>query len=451
MSIPTHAVGIFVYKEVRYVSVMISSVEHGSKAYKKGLKKGDLLLKINSNEIQDVLDYRFYIMNKKLSLEIMRDGKTFEVKIKKDEFADIGLEFETYLMDEQRHCKNKCVFCFIDQLPNGLRSSLYFKDDDSRMSFLFGNYITLTNITEHEVERIIKMHISPINISVHTTNPELRVKMMKNKNAGQSLDIMYKLAQAGTKLNCQIVLCPGLNDGDELRRSLADLTELCPAVQSVAVVPIGITKYRDGLDKLSGFDANSAAQTIDLIDEFGDICEKKFGDRIVYASDEFYLKSKRPLPEREFYGDFAQLENGVGMCTLMKSEFFAAVESEEQSEINRHVTIATGTGFEPVMNEMVDTAKQKWHNLKCNVIGVKNDFFGHDINVSGLIVGQDLINQLKGKALGDELLLPASMFRSESDIMLDDTSVEDIERELGVKVRICQNDGYELLNSILGE
>ncbi len=433
------------------MSVVISGAEPASAAFKKGIRKGDVLVKVNGNPIEDVLDYRFHIMNKRLSLDVLRDGRLINVKIKKDEFTDLGLEFETYLMDRQQHCKNKCVFCFIDQLPKGLRSSLYFKDDDSRMSFLFGNYITLTNISEHEVDRIIEMHISPINISVHTTDPDLRVKMMKNPNAGKSLDILYRLAKSGTKLNCQIVLCPDINDGAELRKSLTDLTALCPSVQSIAVVPVGITKYRHGLEKLHGFDEKSAGDTIDLVDEFGDMCLEKYGDRIVYASDEFYLKSNRPLPEREFYGDFAQLENGVGMCTLMKSEFTDAVESEERAVQKRSITVATGTGFAPIMNEMVDRAKQKWHNLDCNVVGVKNDFFGHDINVSGLITGQDLINQLKCENLGDELLLPDSMFRSEGDIMLDDTSVEDVERELGVKVRICRNDGYELLNQMLGE
>ncbi len=433
------------------MSVVIAKVEQGSLAERKGVLSGDLLLSINSNEIDDVLDYRFHIVNKRLKLRLLRDGKERTVTIRKQEQEDIGLDFDTYLMDKQQSCRNKCIFCFIDQLPKGLRESLYFKDDDSRMSFLFGNYITLTNISEHEVDRIIKMHISPINVSVHTTNPELRVRMMKNRHAGEALDILYRLAEAGTKLNCQLVLCPDINDGAELERSLADLTALYPSVQSVAVVPVGITKYREGLEELKTYTPETAANVIDIMERVGDRCLAEFGTRLVYASDEFYLKAGRPLPDADFYEEFAQLENGVGMCTLMKTQFAEALADIEADDRRRELSIATGLGFLPLMREMVDTAMQKWHNLDVKVYGIVNDFFGHDIDVSGLVTGRDLIAQLKGQPLGERLLLPACMFRSEGDLMLDDTSKEDIEQALNVPVRLTANDGYELLEALLEE
>ena len=433
------------------MSVVIAKVEQGSLAERKGVLSGDILLSINSNVIDDVLDYRFHIVNKRLKLRLLRDGKERAVTIRKQDWEDIGLDFDTYLMDKQQSCRNKCIFCFIDQLPKGLRESLYFKDDDSRMSFLFGNYITLTNISEHEVDRIIKMHISPINVSVHTTNPELRVQMMKNRHAGEALDILYRLAEAGTKLNCQLVLCPDINDGAELERSLADLTALYPSVQSVAVVPVGITKYREGLEELKTYTPETAANVIDIMERVGDRCLAEFGTRLVYASDEFYLKSGRPLPDADFYEEFAQLENGVGMCTLMKTQFAEALADIEADDCRRELSIATGLGFLPLMREMVDTAMQKWHNLDVKVYGIVNDFFGHDIYVSGLVTGRDLIAQLKGRPLGERLLLPACMFRSEGDLMLDDTSKEDIEQALNVTVRLTANDGYELLEAMLEE
>ncbi len=433
------------------MSVLITNVDDGSLAKRKGILSGDMLLSVNGNEISDVLDYRFHIVNKKLKLRLLRDGKERAVTIRKDEQEDIGLDFETYLMDKQQSCRNKCIFCFIDQLPKGLRESLYFKDDDSRMSFLFGNYITLTNISEHEVDRIIKMHISPINVSVHTTNPELRVRMMKNRHAGEALDILYRLANAGTKLNCQLVLCPDINDGAELERSLADLTALYPSVQSVAVVPVGITKYREGLEELKNYTPETAEKVLDIMERVGEECFEKYGTRLVYASDEFYLKAGRPLPDADFYEEFAQLENGVGMCTLMKSQFADALDGSESDGRKREVSIATGLGFLPLMREMVDTAMQKWHNLDVKVYGIVNDFFGHDIDVSGLVTGRDLIAQLKGQPLGERLLLPSCMFRSEGDLMLDDVSKEDIEQALNVPVRLTANDGYELLEALLHE
>lgn len=432
------------------MSVKIDSVDSGSICDKYGIKAGDLLVSINGNEIIDVLDYQFHAMESKVLLTYERNGIQQSVNIKKQPYDELGLNFCTYLMDEQKKCKNKCVFCFIDQLPKGMRDSLYFKDDDSRLSFLFGNYITLTNISDHEIDRIIKMHISPINISVHTTNPELRNKMMKNRFAGDSLKVLYKLALAGTKINCQLVLCPGWNDGDELSRSLEDLTQLFPSVQSIAAVPVGITKYREGLEKLEPYDKIGALNTIKIIDEYGEKCKEKFGTRLVYAADEFYLKAEQAMPSEEYYEEYAQLDNGVGMCTLLRSEFTEAVSSEEtQLCEKRRVSIATGAAAYPLLNDLVDIAKKKCHNLECKVYKIENNFFGKLITVAGLITGQDLIEQLSGKNLGDTLLLPSCMFRSQGDIMLDNMSVEDIEKALNVKVRITQNDGYDLLSALL--
>ena len=433
------------------MSVLVAQVEPRSPAARKGVKAGDLLLSVNGNEIEDVLDYRFYIVNEKLTLRLLREGKEITVTLRKREEDDPGLLFDTYLMDRQQSCRNQCIFCFVDQLPKGLRDTLYFKDDDSRMSFLFGNYITLTNLTEHEVERIIRLHISPINVSVHTTNPELRVKMMKNRFAGDSLKILYRLAEAGTKLNCQIVLCPGYNDGEELDRTLRDLTGLCPAVQSIAVVPVGLTRYREGLAPLQKVTPEIAAAVLDQLETAGEDCLRRFGSRVVYASDEFYLKAGRPLPDATYYGDFDQLENGVGMCALMKKEFAEAVEDTPADDLPRSLSVATGMGFYALLQEMIDCAKQKWHNLDSRVYGIVNDFFGHDINVSGLITGRDLIAQLKGKPLGDRLLLPACMFRSEGDVTLDDVSVEQIEQALNVRVVQTSGGGYELLAALLEE
>jgi len=431
--------------------VKIISVNKESPAELAGISPGELLISINSNEINDILDYRFYETSKNLSIVIKNNKQNSRtVTIRKGEYESIGLEFETYLMDKQLSCRNKCIFCFIDQLPKGMRKSLYFKDDDSRLSFLFGNYITLTNMSEHDVDRIIKMHISPINISVHTTNPELRVKMMGNRFAGKSLDILYRLAAAGIKINSQLVLCRGVNDGDELNRSLTDLGALYPSVQSIALVPLGITKYRDGLYPLEPYDQPSADAVVQTVERYGNQFESDYGQRVCYAADEFYLKAQRPIPPAEFYGDFDQLENGVGLMANLKQEFEQALIDFKAPAENRHVTMVTGTAVYPFLNELLDELRIKCHNLICNVVPIRNNFFGHTINVTGLITGGDIIEQLNGMILGDELLLPNVMLRREGDVFLDDVSLEDLQRELQVKITAVPNDGYELLNAILG-
>ena len=430
------------------MAVKIYNVTKDSHAEKAGIKSGETLLKINSNEIVDVLDYRFYQVNRNLSLEISDGENTRTVEITKGEYDEIGLEFETYLMDEQHSCRNKCIFCFIDQLPKGLRKSLYFKDDDSRLSFLFGNYITLTNITEHEIERIIKMHISPINVSVHTTNPELRCKMMNNRFAGDALKNLKRFADAGITLNCQIVACPGINDGDELLRTMRDLENL--GVEMTAIVPVGLTAYREGLYPLVPYNKETAAQTLDLIESYGDMCKEKHGRRIFFAGDEFYILAEREIPAPEFYEDFSALEDGVGMIAYLTDDVKWALDELEYDEKPNHtVTVACGTGVYPFMKKIMAMINEKFPNITINTQPIKNNFFGGGVNVSGLVTGGDLIAQLKEKNIGERLIIPSSMLRFENDLFLDDISTDDVERELNVELVAVNNNGTDLVNAII--
>ncbi len=431
------------------MSVIVSNVIKNSPAYKIGLQSGDTLVSLNNNAIIDVLDYRFYQNEKKVVVEFINfSGKLCKKTVKKSETEELGLEFETYLMDKQKSCKNKCVFCFIDQLPKGLRESLYFKDDDSRLSFLFGNYITLTNVTEHEIDRIIKMHISPVNISVHTTNPELRVRMMRNKTAGEVLSIIDRLNDAGIVMNCQLVLCPGMNDGDELRRTLNDLITK-ENIRCIAAVPVGLTKYRDNLEKLIPFDKEKAGDTLDIIDEFGKKCIEKYGERRVYGADEFYILAEREMPSAEFYGDFLQLENGVGLWSLLYSEATEAIKETVYQGSPKTVSIATGVAAYPLIKNIAKMIEEHSNGLKCNVYEIKNEFFGENITVAGLITGNDIINQLKGKELGEKLLIPSVMLRHENDMFLDNVTVEELENTLNINVVPVNNDGYELVDAVL--
>ena len=431
------------------MSVIIESVEKGSPAFKAGIKSGDTLLSINAQEIVDVLDYRFYQNERKLKIEfINKKGKLIKKTVRKSSEAELGLCFETYLMDKQHSCKNKCIFCFIDQLPKGLRKSLYFKDDDSRLSFLFGNYITLTNLTEHEIARIIKMHISPVNISVHTTDPELRVKMMKNKHAGEVLGIMDRFDAAGIKMNCQLVWCPGVNAGDALKKTLEDLTAL-KNVGCIAAVPVGITKYRDGLEPLTPYNKQTAEATLDILEFYGEKTLKENGFRRVFGSDEFYIMAERPIPNSAFYEDFLQLENGVGLWALLRDEAHRAIEDAPVDTPTRRISIATGVSAAKLMQEIIDLLCKKCHNLSGEVFAIKNNFFGEKITVSGLITGGDILEQLKDKDLGDALLIPSSVLRHENDLFLDDMHIDTLSKELGVPVIPVNNDGYELIETIL--
>ncbi|MBO5318373.1 MAG: DUF512 domain-containing protein [Ruminococcus sp.] len=429
--------------------VTIMSVIPGSAAEKCGILPGDILVKINDNPINDVLDYMYYAAESSLNLKLQRNTDIIDVDVFKNEYDDLGLEFETFLMDCKQSCRNKCVFCFIDQMPPGMRETLYFKDDDARLSFLQGNYVTLTNLEQKDIDRIINMKLN-INVSVHTTNPELRVKMMNNRFAGEKLEYIRQLAENGIMLNCQIVCCPGLNDGDELRRSLSDLGQLMPNISSMAVVPVGLSRFRDGLYPLTSFTKETAGETIDIIEEFQAEFLEKFGTRTVYPSDEFYLIAERELPQADCYEDYPQYENGVGMLRSLIEEFEDALENTEYNGQKRNISIATGYSAFDTIKTLAEMAEARFPELRCRVYAIRNDFFGETITVAGLITGQDLISQLSGKELGDDLLISSSMLRSGSDVFLDDLTVPEVSQKLGVSVTATNNDGYDLLEAMLG-
>ena len=435
------------------MSVKVNGVKKNSICDKKGIAAGDELLKINGKEIMDVLDFDFYMAEQNITMTFKcGDGK---FKVIKTDNTDCGLEFETYLMDKQQHCKNKCIFCFIDQLPKGLRPSLYFKDDDSRLSFLFGNYITLTNISEHEIERIISMHISPVNISVHTMNPELRVKMMKNKNAGESLKIIKRLADAGIQMNTQLVLCPGINDGDELIRSIEELSALYPAVQSIACVPVGLTKFRDGLEKIEPYNKQTAGETIDIIEKYSSKFRREYGVGLVYPADEFFIKAERDLPSEEYYDDYPQLDNGVGLVRSFYEDFTYELDNCDKNPVNKKVTLATGADFYPYLCDLCKKAEEKY-GVEIQVKKIINNFFGETITVSGLVTGIDLYEQLRNMDLGEYLLLPDSMISDytnhteNKNKFLDDMTVEELEDKLKTKIILTDGNGGQLLRDILG-
>ncbi len=434
--------------------VKITDVSARSRAKKAGIKQGDILVAINGREINDVLDYRFYLAENRINVSVLRDGKSLEFKIKKKEYDDIGLDFETPLMDKKHSCENKCVFCFIDQLPKGLRAPLYFKDDDSRLSFLHGNYITLTNLRDSDIDRIIEMHISPVNVSVHTTNPELRVSMMHNKRAGEVLSYLDRLKDAGITLCCQIVLCKGLNDNDELDRTMRDLEGLYPAMRSASVVPAGLTKFRDGLYPLEPFTAEECGDIIAQVNRFGDECYKKHGTRLFYPADEFYIKGGVELPGDEFYEEYSQIENGVGMLTELETEVLGELEYLEDVERSsfegRVVSIATGYAAFDEISSICRRLEGLASGLKVNVYPIKNNFFGEQITVAGLLTYTDMFEQLRDKELGECLLIPAATLRAEGDLFLDDKSPEELSEALGVPVRTVENRGDELCGAILG-
>ena len=433
--------------------VKITSVEAHSFAEKAGILSGDILISINDNEIRDVLDYRFYLTERSVKLSLLRDGALYEVKMKKGEYEDIGLEFETPLMDEKHSCKNGCIFCFIDQNPKGLRESLYFKDDDSRLSFIHGNYVTLTNMTQNDVDRIIKMRMSPINISVHTTNPELRVKMMKNKRSGEVLKYLNDFANAGLSMCAQIVLCKGINDGEELLRSMSDLANLYPSVSSVAIVPAGLTKFREGLYPLTDFTPDEASEVIDMINKVGDEHKEKYGTRLFYAADEFYLKSSREIPDSDYYEDYPQLENGVGMIRSFSDEFESAVmlASDDRDCVGRErtVSLVTGAASYDMIKSEVSSLTNICPGITVNIYEIINNFFGTSITVSGLLTGKDIYEQLQDKPLGDELLIPGNCLRAGEEVFLCGMTVEELSEKLGVPVRSTGSDGYELAEAIL--
>ena len=409
------------------------------------------MVSINGNPIDDVLDYRFYMTDRQLQIELLRQNVPYIVKVHKGEYDDLGLEFDTYLMDKQQNCKNKCIFCFVDQTPKGMRESLYFKDDDARLSFLFGNYITLTNLEDRDIQRIIRMRISPINISVHTTNPQLRVEMMKNPRAASSLRYIQMLTEGGIKVNTQLDLCPGINDGEELSRSLRDLGALGENLQSIACVPVGLTDYREGLYPLRTYTAPEAAAVIDTIDAFADEVQKERGVRVAYPSDEFFLLAGRPIPPVEYYGEFDQLDNGVGLMAQLEQEFTSACSLCDPCPLTRKVSIATGVLAYPLLCKLAGKAQELFPGLTVEVHRIVNDYFGHNITVAGLITGTDLMAQLKGKDLGEALLIPNVMLRHEQDMFLDDVTLEEAQAALGTPIQVVENDGFSVLSAMTGQ
>jgi len=411
---------------------------------------GDAVVAINGNRILDVLDYKYYAYDRKLQVLLRKpDSTEYTVQVKKPEGGDLGLDFESYLMDTPRSCANNCIFCFIDQLPEGMRKTMYFKDDDTRLSFLMGNYITLTNLSKREIQRIIDLHISPVNVSVHTTNPELRCMMLGNSRAGESIDIMRRFAKAGIVMNCQIVCCPGINDGEALERSMRELRALYPAVNSVSIVPLGLTRHREGLEPLRPFTPEHAGETIDLVEAYAEKCLEETGTRLFFCSDEMYLKAGRTLPEDEFYEEHTQLDNGVGMIRLLEREFMMALEFSDGAD-GVPFSMATGVDFAPFLENLLCTAEKKYDNIKGQVYSVRNDFFGESVTVAGLITGKDFLSQLKGRELGQRLLISANMLRQEEMDFLDDVTLEEAERELGVKIYPISQDGGELCDAMLG-
>ncbi|MBP5604057.1 MAG: DUF512 domain-containing protein [Ruminiclostridium sp.] len=430
------------------MSAEIISVTPRSPADKAGVKAGEILAAINGHPINDALDYGFYCCDRVLELDLV----TRKVKVRKrDDYDEIGLNFRTYLMDNKHSCHNKCIFCFIDQLPPGLRETLYFKDDDSRLSFLQGSYITLTNMTESDIERIIKMKLN-VNVSVHTTDPELRKKMLNNRFAGEVLKYIRQMADGGITMNCQIVLCRGINDGVQLERTLTDLTALFPSVQSVAVVPFGATKFRRGLTHIELHDRVSAGEAVDIIESFGDRMLAEHGERVVYPADELFITAGREPPPREYYGSFDQYENGVGMWSYLRDGFCEELEEREPDNTARKLTIATGKLASPLMQTLSDKLSVKYPRTDINVVAVRNDFFGETITVAGLIVGADLIAQLSAHIdrMGDRVLIPRCMLKADEDIFLDGITLGQVTEALGIPVVPVGEEPDELLDAILG-
>ena len=434
---------------------IIKSVAKGSIAEELEIEPGDKLISIDGNEIKDVLDYRYYINAEEFTMVIEKpNGEEWELDIESD-YEDIGLEFDEGLMSDYKSCTNNCIFCFIDQMPQGMRETLYFKDDDSRLSFLQGNYVTLTNMKDEDIDRIIRFNLAPINISVHTTNPELRKKMLHNRFAGEALKYIDKLYEKNVPMNGQVVMCPGYNDGEELRRTLNDLLKYAPVMESVSVVPVGITKFRDDLPRLTLVDKDKAIETINIIEEIQKKAMDKCGMHFAQASDEFYLIAGRQMPREDTYDGYIQLENGVGMLRLLSEEVKDAIETLKVSkdDIKRLETISIATAILPAhsMEELLKEIEGKFPAKKINLYVIRNDFFGERITVAGLLTGVDIINQLRGKNIGDRLLLSVNMFRSGEEVLLDDLTRSDIERELGVKTVIVGQSGYDLVNAIVSD
>ena len=430
------------------MSTVITSIDRRSPAERAGVHIGEKLLAIGGRPVEDVLDYRFFGYDRDPELELEApDGSRRKVRVKKPEAEELGLGFETYLMDEPRPCSNHCLFCFVDQMAPGCRETLYFKDDDARLSFLMGNYITLTNLSPREAQRIIDLRISPINVSVHATDPKLRSALLGNRAGAESLEIMKRFGAAGIVMNGQIVLCPGWNDGEQLQRTMEDMAAW--GFASCSVVPVGLTKYREGLAKLRGVDRETAREVIDQVEAYGKKCLERFGTRMFFCSDELYIRAERPLPEEEYYEEYVQIENGVGLLRSLISEFEAGLRLEDGPVEASPYTIATGVSAAPFLRELAERAAEKT-GVSGQVAAIENNFFGPTVDVAGLVVGGDLIAQLKGRALGERVLIPVNMLRHGGDVFLDDLHVSDVERALGVPVTVVEQDGFDLLDAMLG-
>ncbi len=438
---------------------VVLKVEKDSAAYEGGIVPGDVLISINGQKIRDVFDYRFLAADSDVSLEMeTKDGESYVVDISKEPYEDLGIEFENSLMDCDRNCANNCIFCFIDQMPPGMRDTLYFKDDDIRLSFLTGNYVTLTNTGYKELERIVKYHLSPINVSVHVTDPETRCKMLNNKNAGDVLEKIKVLTDGGITVNAQIVLCPGVNDGKLLEKSVEDLVSLSDGIESVSIVPVGITKYRDNLPKLRVFTSEECKEVIDLITKVQEKCKNDFGRRFIYIADEFYIKANVALPNVDTYDDFPQIENGVGMASLLKYEVHEYFEENykklakkvKKIKGKRKVILACGVAAYSVISELAEYISCDFEKVEPCVVAIKNNFFGENVTVSGLVTGGDLIEQLAVYDTPDAVLITENMLRHGENVFLDNVTVEDVEQKLGTKVISCADSGVDFVNKVLG-
>ncbi len=425
---------------------VITAVDPHSPAKRAGVRPGERLAEVNGHPIVDVLDYKFYTYDPVLDLTLERDGVRRTLRVRKREGEELGLNFETYMMDTPRSCANHCVFCFVDQLPKGLRPSLYFKDDDARLSFLMGNYITLTNLSQREIQRIIDLRISPINVSVHATEPDLRAMLLGNRRGREGLELMGRFAAAGITMNCQVVTCPGLNDGPHLQRTMEDLAALYPGVNSVSVVPVGLTRHREGLYPLEPYAPAAAGAVVDMVEAFAARCLARHGTRIFWCSDEFYLQAGREIPEDSYFEDYTQLENGVGMLRLLMTEFDAALALQEERPVSPF-SVACGVAAAPFLDKLLRQAEEKCHR-RGTVYPVVNRFFGETITVSGLVTGGDLMDQLAGRDLGERLLLPVNMLRHGQDVFLDDVTLDQVARRLGVRVVPVEQDGFRLCDAI---
>ncbi|WP_379714628.1 DUF512 domain-containing protein [Mediterraneibacter gnavus] len=430
---------------------IVKSLMPGGIGEELGIEPGDKLLAINGNEIQDVFDYYYYEESEQLLLLIEKpDGEEWELEIEKDEDESLGIEFDQSLMDEYRSCRNKCMFCFIDQMPKGMRETLYFKDDDSRLSFLQGNYITLTNMSDHDVERIVKYRLEPINISFQTTNPQLRCKMLHNRFAGEALKKVDILYRGQIEMNGQIVLCKGVNDGEELERTIRDLTGYLPYLKSVSIVPVGLTKYRDGLYPLEPFTKGDAREVLSVIHRWQEKIYQEHGIHMIHAGDEWYVLAEEEVPEEERYDGYLQLENGVGMMRLLFNEVQEALSAVTGDERQREISLATGRLMYPYIGKILEEIRKKFPNITTHLYAIRNDFFGERITVSGLITGKDLTGQLKGQPLGERLLLPCNMLKIGEPVFLDDFTLEEVENSLQVKTDIVKSSGQDLLDAVIG-